>query len=148
MREARAALTVDRLVSMHGVHEDLVLQSYGRASLTVLLEIALESDFADLFEVRLKQWQRRDDLNTWWVGPLTGRPTRLLLICCCAPRNKQRPPFLAGLVSPRQVVRGLAVHDLVDEAWRLRVPLVRHSHGVERGLHEPVPDRRGDVIAI
>jgi len=69
MREARAALTVDRLVSMHGLHEDLVLQSYGRASLTVLLEIALESDFADLFEVRLKQWQRRDDLNTWWVGP-------------------------------------------------------------------------------
>jgi hypothetical protein len=54
---------------MHGLHEDLVLQSYGRASLKVLLEIALESDFADLFEVRLKQWQRRDDLNTWWVGP-------------------------------------------------------------------------------
>jgi glycogen debranching enzyme len=88
MREARAALTVDCLVSMHGLHEDLVLQSYGRASLTVLLEIALESDFADPFEVRLKQWQRRDDLNSWWVSPLTGRPTRLLLICCCAPRNK------------------------------------------------------------
>lgn len=69
MREARVALTVDRLVSMHGLHEDLALQSFGRASLTVLLEIALESDFADLFEVSRKQWQRRDDLNTCWVGP-------------------------------------------------------------------------------
>ncbi|HEY1455096.1 MAG TPA: glycogen debranching N-terminal domain-containing protein [Candidatus Dormibacteraeota bacterium] len=69
MREARVAVTVDRLVSLHQMHEDLTLHTYGRAPLTVLLEIALESDFADLFEVRYHSWQRRADLNTWWVGP-------------------------------------------------------------------------------
>jgi glycogen debranching enzyme len=69
MRDARVAITLDRLVSGHRMHEDLALHTFGRAPLTVLLEIALESDFADLFEVRQRQWQRRADLNTWWVGP-------------------------------------------------------------------------------
>ena len=69
MRDARVAITLDRLVSGHRMHEDLALHTFGRAPLTVLLEIALESDFADLFEVRRRQWQRRADLNTWWVGP-------------------------------------------------------------------------------
>jgi glycogen debranching enzyme len=69
MREARVALTVDRLISMHQMHEDLTLHTYARAPVTVLLEIALESDFADIFEIRFRSWQRRSDLNTWWVGP-------------------------------------------------------------------------------
>jgi glycogen debranching enzyme len=69
MREARVAVTVDRLISLHQMHEDLTLHTYARAPVTVLLEVALESDFADLFEIRFKAWQRRADLNTWWVGP-------------------------------------------------------------------------------
>jgi glycogen debranching enzyme len=69
MREARVALTVDRLISLQQMHEDLALHTFGRAPVTVLLEIALESDFADLFEVRYKSWQSRADLNTWWLGP-------------------------------------------------------------------------------
>ena len=69
MREARVAVTVDRLISLHQMHEDLVLQSYARTPVTVLLEIALESDFADIFEVRYQSWQRRSDMNTWWLGP-------------------------------------------------------------------------------
>ena len=69
MREARVAVTVDRLISLHQMHEDLSMHTYARAPITVLLEIALESDFADLFEVRYRSWQRRADLNTWWVGP-------------------------------------------------------------------------------
>ena len=69
MREARIAVTVDRLISLQRMHEDLVLQSYARAPVAVLLEVALESDFADLFEVRYEKWQPRTDLNTWWLGP-------------------------------------------------------------------------------
>ena len=69
MREARVAVTVDRLISLHQMHEDLALHTYARVPVTVLLEIALESDFADLFEVRYRSWQRRADLNTWWLGP-------------------------------------------------------------------------------
>ncbi len=69
MREARVAVTVDRLISLQQMHEDLALHTYARTPVTVLLEVALESDFADLFEVRYQSWQRRADLNTWWVGP-------------------------------------------------------------------------------
>src|SRR5436853_253658 len=57
------------LISLHQMHEDLALHTYARVPVTVLLEIALESDFADLFEVRYRSWQRRADLNTWWLGP-------------------------------------------------------------------------------
>src|SRR3979409_296912 len=69
MRDARVAITLDRLISGHQMHEDIALHTFGRTPVTALLELALESDFADIFEVRQKQWQRRDDLNTWWVGP-------------------------------------------------------------------------------
>ncbi|HKC19394.1 MAG TPA: glycogen debranching N-terminal domain-containing protein [Candidatus Dormibacteraeota bacterium] len=69
MREARVSITVDRLISLHQMHEDLALHTYARAPVTVLLEMAIESDFADLFEVRYRSWQRRADLNTWWIGP-------------------------------------------------------------------------------
>lgn len=69
MREARVAITVDRLISLQRMHEDLILHTYARTPVTMLLEIALESDFADLFEVRFRSWQRRADLNTWWIGP-------------------------------------------------------------------------------
>lgn len=69
MREAKVALTVDRMISLQQMHEDLSLHTYARSPVSVLLEIALESDFADLFEVRFRSWQRRMDLNTWWVGP-------------------------------------------------------------------------------
>jgi glycogen debranching enzyme len=69
MREVRVAITVDRLISLQQMHEDLAVHAHGRRPVTVLLEIAIESDFADLFEVRYRSWQRRADLNTWWVGP-------------------------------------------------------------------------------
>jgi glycogen debranching enzyme len=69
MREARVAITVDRVISLHQMHEDLSLHTYGRLPVTVLLEVALESDFADIFEVRYRSWQRRADMNTWWLGP-------------------------------------------------------------------------------
>ena len=68
-REARVAITIDRLISLRQMYEELTLHTYAKAPVTVLLEIALESDFADLFEVRFRSWQRRADLNTWWVGP-------------------------------------------------------------------------------
>src|ERR1700716_1206838 len=69
MRGARVAVTIDRLLGYHRLHEDLVLRTYGRTPLTLLLEVALESDFADLFEVRRRAWQRRDQLQTLWSPP-------------------------------------------------------------------------------
>src|SRR5438132_10002992 len=67
-------------------------------------------------------------------------------------------PF-AELVEPRvqkeclavgapQVVRRLSVAALVDKTRRLRIPLVPYAHVIEGLLHEGMPHRRGDVVAV
>src|SRR5579864_55043 len=117
MREARVAITVDRLVSLRQMHEDLTLQTYGRSPLTVLLEIALESDFADLFEVRYRSWQRRADLNTWWVGPnsLEARYQNLDFVRRCLIRTVTER---AGITYANGALR-FPVDLVPGEQWRL-----------------------------
>jgi glycogen debranching enzyme len=66
---ARVSVIVDRLLSDHQLHEDLILRTYGQEPLGLLLTVDLESDFADLFEVRAGRWQRRPELTTTWVEP-------------------------------------------------------------------------------
>jgi glycogen debranching enzyme len=66
---ARVAITVDRMVGSRRLHEDLVLRTYGREPLSLMLTLVLESDFADIFEVRAERWQRRPQLTTVWVEP-------------------------------------------------------------------------------
>src|SRR3982074_270095 len=39
MRGARVAITVDRLLDLHQLHEDLALRTFGRTPLSLLLEI-------------------------------------------------------------------------------------------------------------
>ena len=56
---------LDRTVS-EGVHEDYDLVSYAPAPTRVLLEVEIESDFADIFDVRWKQLLRRGDAQTTW----------------------------------------------------------------------------------
>ena len=117
MREARVAITVDRLVSLQQMHEDLALHTYGRMPVTVLLEVAVESDFADIFEVRYRSWQRRSDLNTWWVGPgiLESRYQNADFVRRCLVRPV-RP--LSGITYANGALRIPA--DLVPgEEWRL-----------------------------
>jgi hypothetical protein len=117
MREARVAITVDRLISLHQMHEDLALHTYGRTPVTVLLEIAVESDFADIFEVRYRSWQRRADLNTWWVGPnsLESRYQNQDFVRRCLVRPLTQ---LGGITYANGALRIPA--DLVPgEEWRL-----------------------------
>ena len=58
-------LRLDRTIS-EGIHEDLDLVSYAAAPVRLRLEIALRSDFADIFEVRAKQLVRRGDIQPTW----------------------------------------------------------------------------------
>ena len=64
---ARVAVTIDRLLSSHQLHEDLILHTYGQEPVSLMLWVALRSDFADLFEVREGRFQRRPELTTTWV---------------------------------------------------------------------------------
>jgi glycogen debranching enzyme len=58
-------LRLDRTIS-EGVHEDYDLVSYAAAPVRLILEIDIDSDFADIFDVRWKQLVRRGDIQTSW----------------------------------------------------------------------------------
>ncbi len=64
----RVSVTVDRRISDRRMHEDLTVAVYGREAVSLLLEVELGSDFADIFEVRTARWQRRSDVSTTWTG--------------------------------------------------------------------------------
>lgn len=64
-----APRTVGLMLSRHiggGVHEDLDLVNYGRSTVRFNLEIAVRSDFADLFEVKSGHFVRRGHITTKW----------------------------------------------------------------------------------
>jgi glycogen debranching enzyme len=58
-------LSVRRRVT-HGIHEDLDLISYSEGPVHIQLEIALRSDFADIFEVRSHKFVRRGNTQSRW----------------------------------------------------------------------------------
>jgi glycogen debranching enzyme len=63
--EASLALVIGRAIG-EGVHEDLDLTNHGLRPVSFNLEIALRSDFADLFEVREHRLVRRGrTVQTW-----------------------------------------------------------------------------------
>jgi len=49
-----------------GVHEDYDIVNYGRRVVRLTIEIAIESDFADIFDVKRHAIVRRGDLNSRW----------------------------------------------------------------------------------
>ncbi|HEV2682219.1 MAG TPA: glycogen debranching N-terminal domain-containing protein, partial [Rhodanobacter sp.] len=49
-----------------GVHEDLDLFNYGQSKVHFNLEIAVRSDFADIFEVKSGHFIRRGHITTKW----------------------------------------------------------------------------------
>ena len=59
------ALTISRTAG-EGIHEDLDVTNYGLIPAHFNLEIALRSDFADLFEVKAHRFVRRGRIRTVW----------------------------------------------------------------------------------
>ncbi len=49
-----------------GIHEDIDIKNYGLAPVRFNLEIAIRSDFADIFEVKSKRFVRRGRIVTKW----------------------------------------------------------------------------------
>jgi glycogen debranching enzyme len=58
-------LRLDRAVC-HGMHEDYDLTNYGSAPVELVLEISVESDFADLFDVKAQRLTARGSIQTVW----------------------------------------------------------------------------------
>ncbi len=63
--ENTIGLTLERRVE-HGIHEDFYVVNYTGKKISILLELALRSDFADLFEVKSKRFVNRGRMYTQW----------------------------------------------------------------------------------
>jgi glycogen debranching enzyme len=59
------AIRLDRSLG-GGVHEDYDIVNYARRSVRLTIEIAIESDFADIFDVKRRAIVRRGELNSRW----------------------------------------------------------------------------------
>ena len=53
----------------HGLHEDLDITNHGQKPVRFNLEIAIRSDFADVFDVKAKRDIRRGHINSDWTEP-------------------------------------------------------------------------------
>lgn len=58
-------LSIDRIVN-ESIYEDITLANYSGHKVKLMLEIALRSDFADLFEVRRQHIIQRGKIETSW----------------------------------------------------------------------------------
>ncbi|WP_026731112.1 amylo-alpha-1,6-glucosidase [Fischerella sp. PCC 9605] len=63
--EGSVSLIISRTVE-EGIHEELDLTNYGIEPVSFNLEIAMRSDFADIFEVETRQFVRRGRIETRW----------------------------------------------------------------------------------
>lgn len=60
------AMHLDRTIA-GGVHEDYDLVNYAKRAVRLTVEIRIESDFADIFDVKLRELVRRGAMNTRWL---------------------------------------------------------------------------------
>lgn len=58
-------LRLDRTIG-HGIHEDYDVTNFSRRSVAASLEVSIESDFADLFDVKGGRAARRGSLQSKW----------------------------------------------------------------------------------
>ncbi|HEX5420515.1 MAG TPA: glycogen debranching N-terminal domain-containing protein [Gammaproteobacteria bacterium] len=84
-----------------GLHEDLDLLNYGRSLVRFNLEIALRSDFADIFEVRSGSIVRRGRITTKWLDDeerltTTYRNKEFSRAITMQPRNHDCPAVFAN----------------------------------------------------
>ena len=61
------SIRLDRTVS-GGVHEDIDIVNYARRAVRLVVEVELQSDFADIFDVRAGTIVRRGTVNTRWFS--------------------------------------------------------------------------------
>ena len=65
LEECKLELRLERAIDS-GVHEDFDLTNYSGGHVRLHFEIELESDFADLFDVRKHQLTERGQIDTYW----------------------------------------------------------------------------------
>src|SRR5438105_8479576 len=101
LEERAIGVRLDRTI-FEGIHEDYDLVSFAPHPVRLILEVAIESDFADIFDVRRKRLLRRGNLQSSWhekAGELrttytNGAFKRELHVC--VEREDSHPEFANG----------------------------------------------------
>jgi glycogen debranching enzyme len=99
-------LRVDRSLG-HGVHDDYDLTNFGHEAVEVVLEISVECDFADLFDMKDHRLVRRGSLQTTWAEASSTLMTRYCnetftrALELVVDRNDATPEYANGGVSFR-----------------------------------------------
>ena len=65
LNEHTISLTLERTVG-EGIHEDYYIVNYAGKKIRIVLELALRSDFADIFEVKEKRFVQRGRVQSRW----------------------------------------------------------------------------------
>jgi len=65
LNEHTISLTLERTVG-EGIHEDYYVVNYAGKEIRIVLELALRSDFADIFEVKTKRFVQRGRVQSRW----------------------------------------------------------------------------------
>jgi glycogen debranching enzyme len=117
-----------------GVHEDLDITNHGMKRVRFNLEIAIRSDFADLFEVKSGHIVRRGRIATEWSDDNSQLRTIYHNQDFCrevnilARRNDSRPVYANGRISfeidlpPRAAWHSCLLYELGDAKVRVEAP--------------------------
>jgi len=117
-----------------GVHEDLDLVNYGMKRVRFNLEIAIRSDFADLFEVKSGHIVRRGRIATEWsddksqVRTIYRNQDFCREVTILARRNGSRPVYANGRISfevdlpPGAAWHSCLLYELGDGKVRFEAP--------------------------
>lgn len=131
--EGTLGLVIVRTVG-DGIHEDLDVTNHGMQPVRFNLEVALRSDFADLFEVKSKRLVRRGRIETDWDGngpelrvSYENRDFHRRLIYRLE-KSDSRPRYANGRVTFEiELGPGAAWHTcclyILEEQERVRMPL-------------------------
>jgi glycogen debranching enzyme len=132
-----------------GMHEDLDITNHGRRHIRFNLEIAIRSDFADVFEVKSGRIVRRGRITTDWSDAqqklrTTYRNQDFLRAVHIGTRNDdQRAAYANGRLSfevvldPGQTWHCCLIYDLIDGN--------RHFHGPHDCTHGAYAEQHSDV---
>jgi hypothetical protein len=99
-------LRIDRSLG-HGVHDDYDVTNFGHEAVEVVLEISVECDFADLFDMKDRRLVRRGSLQTTWTQATSTLTTRYCnetftrALDLVVDRNDAPPEYANGGVSFR-----------------------------------------------
>lgn len=131
--EGTIALTIQRTAG-DGIHEDIEIRNHNLGPVRFNLEIALRSDFADIFEVRSHCLMRRGRIRTAWHGRRTEIETTYVngdfkrRFVYRIEQCRSRPEYANGRISfeialgPGETWRTRALY-LLDDGARVPAPL-------------------------